>query len=184
MDQSEIAALGAAVETNFSGCSAAFRQAVDVSESFHGQVAWEHTVAVFDLSGHPSAKVCYAWSEAVPPTERRRFFTVLEAGPVRSPRDAVLASLAADARWPGTSAREGERIALAIAALRGESRFADAVSLADSYDLGSAPPEVKTSVLLQAFYAAHEGKLREKARKFAALLAEDDPDLPSIQDYL
>ncbi len=43
-----------------------------------------------DTLPHP---LCYAWSAPVEGPNRRRFFAVLHAGPVKSARDAVRASI-------------------------------------------------------------------------------------------
>ena len=60
-------------------------------------MAWEGDVAVFSLSGHPTADRCYAWSEPVKGSDRRRFFAVLHDGPVTSPTMALRASIMRDA---------------------------------------------------------------------------------------
>ena len=57
------------------------------------QTSWMGTVHVFDLEGHPSATVCYAWSEPVEDSENRQFYAVLHQPPVRSAGDAVRASI-------------------------------------------------------------------------------------------
>lgn len=44
------------------GCESRHIASVPVREEFDGGVAWEGTVEVFDLTGHPKAKRCYAWS--------------------------------------------------------------------------------------------------------------------------
>src|SRR3989304_802 len=43
---------------NLHGCDSTWVEAVPVQETFQGQVAWEGTVQVFDLHGHPTAKRC------------------------------------------------------------------------------------------------------------------------------
>jgi hypothetical protein len=68
---------------------------VPIREKYKGQVVWEGTVAIFALTGHPSAKRAYAWSYATEGT-KRRFVVVLHQAPVDSPLAAVRASLAAD----------------------------------------------------------------------------------------
>lgn len=89
-----------AVESQHGG-NAVFVQAVPVIETFQGQTVWEGMVSVFDLEGHPTAKRAYAWSHAVDDAtvnERRRFFAVLHAGPIKSPADAVRAAIVAEHR--------------------------------------------------------------------------------------
>jgi len=51
-------------------------------------------VQVFALTGHPKATRCYAWSHATE-AAKRRFFAVLQLGPVTDAVTAVRASIAA-----------------------------------------------------------------------------------------
>jgi hypothetical protein len=60
---------------------------------FGQSVAWEGVVEVFNLTGHPKAKRCYAWSYQG--NKEEQFVTVLEIPPVVSPQTAVRASIAA-----------------------------------------------------------------------------------------
>jgi hypothetical protein len=78
------------------GGRARLREAVHLVEHFRGQVAWEGTVHVFDLEGHPKAAVCYAWTSPVGDSGQRRFYAVLGLPPVNSAADAVRASIVAD----------------------------------------------------------------------------------------
>ena len=66
-----------------------------VHEVFEGETVWEGVVEVFALKGHPKAGLAYAWSE---PADGggRRYVAVLGVSPIKSPRDAVLASIAAE----------------------------------------------------------------------------------------
>lgn len=93
---SEVATLAVAVE-GLHGASAIFERFEHVRELHGGDVAWEGDVAVFSLSGHPTADRCYAWSEPVKGSDRRRFFAVLHDGPVTSPTMALRASIMRDA---------------------------------------------------------------------------------------
>ncbi len=92
MNEVPIEALQRAVE-GMHGGTAALRAAEHVKETFGGETVWEGDVYAFTLSGHPTASTCYAWSAPVAGTEGRRFFAVLQAGPVKSARDAVRASI-------------------------------------------------------------------------------------------
>ena len=74
-------------------CRAEYREAVAVREEFEGEVAWEGTVHVYSLSGHPSASICYAWSSPVERSKNRRFCAVLHADVVDSPAKAVRAAI-------------------------------------------------------------------------------------------
>jgi hypothetical protein len=59
---------------------------------------WEGVVEVFDITGHPHTKRCYAWS--FPEGTETRFVTVLEIPPVESAQTAVRASIAGEQRKP------------------------------------------------------------------------------------
>ena len=61
-----------------------------VVEVFQDHPVWDGEVLVFNLSDHPTAKTCYAWSV------EGRVTTVLHEGPVNSPRAAVKAAIVAD----------------------------------------------------------------------------------------
>jgi hypothetical protein len=81
------------------GVQATYVQAIPVREEFEGAPVWEGVVHVFDLHGHVFAKRAYAWSYVLDEeTQKRRFFAVLHAGPVKSPVDAVRAALVAEHR--------------------------------------------------------------------------------------
>ena len=78
----------------------------------------------------------------------------------------------------------GEKIALESAALRGAGNYDEAIAIVENVDWSQAPPEVRVPALIQAFYAAAEASMRDKAEELAARIAQDDPDIPSIQPYL
>lgn len=69
------AELQAAVEATHGG-TATLRDVVPVRETFQGQPAWEGSVHVFALQGHPSADTAYAWSSSVEDSDRRKFYAV------------------------------------------------------------------------------------------------------------
>jgi hypothetical protein len=73
-------------------CAAIHAGSVPVIEMFGSKKVWEGVVEVFDLSSHPKAKRCYAWS--YPDGKETRFVTVLEIPPVESPQTAVRAAIA------------------------------------------------------------------------------------------
>lgn len=75
------------------GAPARFREAVPVTERFMDQLVWEGTVNVFELEGHPTARLCYAWSLPVDGSDRRRFYAVLGAPPVGSAAEAIRAAI-------------------------------------------------------------------------------------------
>ncbi len=61
-----------------------------VNERFKGEPVWEGEVLVFELEGHPTAHICYAWEVD------GRVTAVLHTGPVDSPIKAVRASILAE----------------------------------------------------------------------------------------
>ena len=54
---------------------------------------WEGVVEIFSLTGHPNAKLCYAWNFADDDAEPH-YVAVLELPPVSSPHTAVRAAIA------------------------------------------------------------------------------------------
>ena len=87
--------LKTAIESQHGG-KATFVESIPVKETFIGKIAWEGTVAVFDLDGCPNATRGYAWSSPVEGSTKRRFFAVLHLGGIRSPADAVRAAIVAE----------------------------------------------------------------------------------------
>jgi len=80
-------------------CGAIWSQTVPVHEVFRGQTVWRGEVEVYDLTGHPKAKRCYAWSHREGPKDQgERFVAVLEIPPVNSPKTAVQASIVSDSK--------------------------------------------------------------------------------------
>jgi len=77
-------------------CNATWIESVSVKEVFGKETAWEGMVEVFDLHGHPKAKLCYAWSSPIERSTKRRFYAVLNIPPVDSPEKAVRASIVHD----------------------------------------------------------------------------------------
>jgi hypothetical protein len=80
-------------------CGAVHRQTVPVHEVFRGQTVWRGEVEVFDLTGHPKAKHCYAWSHQEGPNDiGERFVAVLEILPVKDPQSAVQSAIVAESK--------------------------------------------------------------------------------------
>ena len=78
-------------------CAAVWCETVPVHEVFKGQTVWKGDVEVFDLTGHPKAKRCYAWSHLDGANdERTRFVAVLEIPPVVSADTAVRVQIVKD----------------------------------------------------------------------------------------
>lgn len=61
-----------------------------VNERFKGEPVWEGEVLVFELEGHATAHLCYAWEVD------GRVTAVLHEPPVDSPIKAVRASILAE----------------------------------------------------------------------------------------
>ena len=78
------------------GCEARHVESVRVHEIFEGKTAWNGFVEVFDITGHPKAKRCYAWRYLDGKTWR--YTAVLEIPPVDSPQSAVTIAIAANAK--------------------------------------------------------------------------------------
>lgn len=70
-------------------CTAWLAQSVPVTETHNGATVWEGVVHVFNLEGHPTASIAYAWSSPIEGSNKRRFFAVLHLGAVTGPVEAV-----------------------------------------------------------------------------------------------
>src|SRR5687767_8132931 len=90
-----IKALKQAVE-GLHNCKAKYKEKTHIQETFDGRLVWDGDVYIFDLKDHPTAKLAYAWSSHLAGTNKRRFYAVLHAPPVKSAQDAVRASIAND----------------------------------------------------------------------------------------
>jgi hypothetical protein len=77
-------------------CKARHEQSVPVVEMFGKETVWEGVVECFQITGHPKAKRCYAWS--YPDGKETRYLTVSEIPPVESPQTAVRAAIASKAQ--------------------------------------------------------------------------------------
>ena len=97
-----IAELQAAI-LNLHGCESKYLETVPVTEEFQGETIWQGEVEVFEITGHPKAKRCYAWGHATDDNDQgRRYVAVLELPPVTSPQTAVKAAIMGEIK----SARE------------------------------------------------------------------------------
>src|SRR5712671_1602510 len=74
------------------GGTASCAQVVPIREMLGEQLVWQGTVHIFDLADHPTADRAYAWSHELP-DGTRRMFSVLHAGPITGPREAVRAAI-------------------------------------------------------------------------------------------
>ena len=88
-----IARLQSTIETSYK-CKAAYRRTVMVREKLPQE--WSGQVEIFWLTGHPSAKRCYAWLEQPSrKTAESKVIAILEVPPVIGPATAVRAALSA-----------------------------------------------------------------------------------------
>lgn len=87
--------LRGAVETMHK-CTARHIESKPVIELFRGNVAWDGVIEAFELTGHPHAKRCYAWSYI--DKSEPQYVTVLEIPPVDSAETAVKIAIAAQAK--------------------------------------------------------------------------------------
>lgn len=78
------------------GCESRHVRSELVYDDFEGRTAWQGTVEVFDLIGHPEARRAYAWVYS----EGNQDYTVivLEKPPVDSARAAVKVAIASKGR--------------------------------------------------------------------------------------
>ncbi|HUI06868.1 MAG TPA: hypothetical protein VL486_07660 [Verrucomicrobiae bacterium] len=81
------------------GCKSIHVGSVPVHEAFQGKTVWDGTVEIFDLTGHPKAKQCFAWGHAAHDTGNEvRIVTVLGLPPVKSALDAVRVAILSEAK--------------------------------------------------------------------------------------
>ena len=74
-------------------CTPLWFDSVPVNETYEGKPIWKGEVQIFTLTGHPSARRCYAWSSPIDESDKRRFFAVLHQAPILTPLDAVRAAI-------------------------------------------------------------------------------------------
>jgi hypothetical protein len=78
-------------------CESSWVESLPVHDVFRDQIIWDGFVEVFNLSGHPKARIVYAWiDQEERPDTRELVETVLGIPPVDSPLSAVWASTTAD----------------------------------------------------------------------------------------
>ena len=81
------------------GCESLHVESVPVVEQFENEIAWQGTVEVFDLVGHPEEKRAYAWTYR--DGDQDKTVSVLEIPPVDSAKTAVKVAIAAKAKKHG-----------------------------------------------------------------------------------
>jgi len=67
--------------------------------------------------------------------------------------------------------------------LRGLRKYEDAIDIIEK-NIDNIDVTIQTVAWLAAFYAAKDAKNINLANKYAKLVAEDDNQIPSIQNYL
>src|SRR6266446_9467754 len=95
MSPKEITELKEAIRATH-GCESLHVESVPVKEVLGGDTAWEGTVEVFDLVGHPKANRAYAWSYR--DGDETKSIVVLQIAPVDSPEAAVKVAIASQGR--------------------------------------------------------------------------------------
>jgi len=95
MSPKEITELKDAIRATH-GCESLHVESVPVKEVLGGDTAWEGTVEVFDLVGHPKAKRAYAWRQR--DGDENKTVAVLQIPPVDSPQAAVRVAIASKGR--------------------------------------------------------------------------------------
>jgi hypothetical protein len=89
------------------GVDAKHVESVPVEETFEGQNVWSGVVEVFELKGHPNARLVYAWThDTDDPKKSKRHVTVLNIPPVTSPEKAVRAAILQEFRNRGKSEKD------------------------------------------------------------------------------
>ena len=80
-------------------CKARHLRSEPVLDTLQGKTVWKGVVEVFELSGHPQAKLCYAWKHWEDDEgECVRIVTVLGIPPVDSPLAAVRVAIVGDSK--------------------------------------------------------------------------------------
>ena len=78
---------------------------------------------------------------------------------------------------------QGEEIIQKSASLRGQKEFDEAMKLIEE-NIDLIDPSIRMNAWLEAFEAAEESGSSSLAKKYAQVLAQENPDLPSIKKYL
>lgn len=78
---------------------------------------------------------------------------------------------------------KGQNIIRESAALRGQKEFQKAIDLVQN-NFDELDDTIKLNGWLECFYAARDMNDKQAACRFAAEIAKEHPELPSIQSYL
>ena len=74
-------------------CRAMWVETVRVELKSDGDIEWSGDVEVFEVFDVEGATCCYAWTEAMPGTDRQMVVTILDRDGVATLEEAVLHSL-------------------------------------------------------------------------------------------
>lgn len=74
------------------GCASTHIQTIPLTEQSEGKIVWQGEVEMFELHGHPQARLCYTWGY-LGDDDTEQYAAVLELPPVDSPRNAVRAAI-------------------------------------------------------------------------------------------
>ena len=77
----------------------------------------------------------------------------------------------------------GENFIKQSVAFRGQRKFDEAIALIEA-NIAAIDDDIKLNAWLEAFRAAEEKGDQAQAKKYALLVASEDPDVPSIQSYI
>ena len=77
-------------------CKAVFKSRERVEEWYEDTLAWQGSVLIFSITGHPLATECYAWEATLSGEDKSRIYAVLKVDPIKSPGDAVRAAIVSD----------------------------------------------------------------------------------------
>ena len=78
---------------------------------------------------------------------------------------------------------QGEEIIQKSASLRGQKEFDEAIKLIEE-NIDLIDPSIRINAWIEAFKAAEESGNPSLAKKYAQVVGQENPDLPSIKKYL
>lgn len=80
------------------GCDSHWLRSESVTEKYDGKIAWDGAIEVFQLFGHPTANLCYAWPHSIVASTKQKYVAVLHQPPVDSPQAAIRAAIVQEYR--------------------------------------------------------------------------------------
>ena len=79
-------------------CKSRLKGGERVHEDYEGGLVWDVIVYIFELIGHPTAALGYAWSASADDSTRRSLYAVPGVPPANSARDAVRTAIVAESK--------------------------------------------------------------------------------------